>query len=523
VKSRDDRAWVANRSTCVMNGRDAGTEGRKGNKEETGMMTKPNTRPQAFRALAEYIHGQIANRGPLTPREISMLCGVNSVRARKTMEGFPELFHHEGGESRFWSALTGRNGQLDGWQMDVQTNEIPDAIADHIVSPCWMRVNLSPRLRKAVKFFGSDLSPATVAQLVGGLSEHDRILALDVCHHLTEAVNSSTYVHVGSLLLAAVEGDWRLTPDACKVEGNDKPVICRLARELDMLTMRSRGATFEEIGREFGLTRERVRQLLDEHELLIEAQRSKMEIKARTSLRIEVASVIAANPGVSKKVLCARVGAPWEEVNAAIPARWVKFLGAGVRQQKLRWSETKILSALQMAAEHETPLSQNTFDRLVGEGVIDCCSTVRIAQVFGKWSRACEMAGVKPVQSWIDVYERKWTEEDCLEWLCEFLLSEQISRSTECFSKWSKLQQGDPPSAGTIRSILGQWSTAINRALVELGSGHYSARHKLGMQLEIPDTSQEARATLLGDTLLRNERPSNETSVRALMVKGDMK
>jgi hypothetical protein len=519
--SRGSRARVAGRSTCALNGQDAGTEGRKGNMEETGMRTKPNMRPQTFRTLAEYIHGQIANREPLTPQEIAILCGVAPVRARKILEGFPELFHHESGDSRCWSALTGRSGQLAGSQMDDQIKEIPDAIADHVVSPCWMRVNLSPRLRKALKFFGSDLSAATVAQLVRGLLEHDRILALDVCHHLTVAVNSSTYVHVGSLLLAAVEGDWRSSPDACKVEGNDKPVICRFARELDMLTMRLRGATFEEIGRGFGVTRERVRQLLDEHELLIETQRSQMEIKARTSLRIEVASVIARNPGVSKKVLCARVGAPWEEVNAAIPARWVKFLRAGVRQQKHRWSETQILSALQMAAEHETPLSQNSFDRLVGEGVIDCCSTVRIAQVFGKWSRACEMAGVKPVRSWIDVYERKWTEEDCLEWLCEFLLSEQISRSTECFSKWSKLQKGDPPSAGTIRGMLGQWSTAINRALVELGSDHYSARHRLGMQLEIPDTSQEGRATLLGDTLLRNERPSNETSVRALMVEGD--
>jgi len=475
------------------------------------MTTKQRTRSKAFRALADYIHGQIAGQGPLAPQDVSSLCGVTPLRARKVMESHPELFLLECDVPPRWSARRSSGDELITSESREDGRDVLLTIAGHLVSQCWMRVNLTPSLRKVAKHSGSRLALGTVEQLLAGLREHNRFDAHEVEDHLVRAVRSCSYFDVGSLLQGAVAGDWRSMHEASGIEGRGESAFVRLTRELDMLTMRSQGATLDEIGRAFGLTRERVRQLLAEHEALIEAQRARSALEASRDLRIEVAEVIAQSPGVSRKVLCARVGAPWSDISAAIPIRWVKFLGAEVRDQKLRWTETEILAALQTAAGHETPLSRKTFDRLVGEGVVDCCSTVRIAQVFGKWSRACEMAGVEPVRSWIDVYQRQWTEADCLGWICEFLLSDEVSRSIGCYSEWSRLQEGEAPSAGTILSMVGQWSIAVNRALIELRSDEYSERHAFLVRREAVDESIGGRGTLLVNTFLPSERSSSNS------------
>ena len=259
----------------------------------------------------------------------------------------------------------------------------------------------------------------------------------------------------------------------------------RLERSLDMVVMRAAGMSLQEVGAHFGVTRERTRQLLLDFTDVIDEQRENVLVSKAEENQRRVLEVLGARPGLTKSELEESLDSAWERVSKDVPRRWAKFIGSEARVGNPRWSREQILAAIRRAARVEEPLSQKTFDLLVKERVVDCCSTVRIAQVFGKWSTACELAGVESVSSWIDEYERSWTENDCIQWMCEFLLSDGSSRSADSYDQWIKTQDGRPPSSGTIRGIVGQWSVVTTQALLALRSEAYASRHQSAMVADL--------------------------------------
>jgi hypothetical protein len=90
----------------------------------------------------------------------------------------------------------------------------------------------------------------------------------------------------------------------------------------------------------------------------------------------------------------------------------------------------------------------------------------RIIQVFGTWKTACEKANVPSVDAIRNSYDRRWTDEQLVEQIAEFILTTE-SHSHEKFDEWSR-PKNSAASIGTIRKQLGSWSDSYELALFHL-------------------------------------------------------
>jgi len=295
---------------------------------------------------------------------------------------------------------------------------------------------------------------------------------------------NNTYFDVMSLVRASLEGDWRLHPQARSMHNLRTSQRQRLERQLDVVALRGAGMTLQEVGDRCGVTRERARQLLEDFAHLIKVDKASRQGAEKAELVERARLVFQSTPGISRDDLVREVGASWTQIRQSIPKRWLKFISFDDFDSRFQWSKDQILESLRRGAQIESPLSRKTFDILVKEGVIDCCTTVRIGQIFGKWSTACELAGVESVASWISEYERNWTEEDCLDWLCRFLVTQDPRRSIDAYAQWIVSQPGNPPSSGTIRGMIGPWSDSINEALPKLRSGRYADLYRVSLEAD---------------------------------------
>jgi hypothetical protein len=77
-------------------------------------------------------------------------------------------------------------------------------------------------------------------------------------------------------------------------------------------------------------------------------------------------------------------------------------------------------------------------------------------QLFGTWTAACEAAGIEFRGTPDRDYERRWTDEDVLEWVSDYFLDLEFRGASHRYDEWRKQHQDrdDIPSAGSIRNYL---------------------------------------------------------------------
>lgn len=248
-------------------------------------------------------------------------------------------------------------------------------------------------------------------------------------------------------------------------------------RVVSMIERRWQGLTLEEVGAEFGLTRERVRQLLKQHggpssadirqvraEKARAAERDREEAISRT-LRdalekrgpmtlAEVVEVTGLDPSDVSKY--------WPE-NLAHLRLW----GSGHAES--RWTDEDICEALRHASIYEFPLSAAAYSELLRVGQVAGPSVPRIGQRFGSWTNACAAAGVVAGTPWNREYESKWSDEDLLQLARRYLLDPDAPSSAHRFNRWKRANAPDGPSAQTLRNRFGSWTEVKRRALAEGG------------------------------------------------------
>ncbi|HET8600949.1 MAG TPA: sigma factor-like helix-turn-helix DNA-binding protein, partial [Segeticoccus sp.] len=161
-----------------------------------------------------------------------------------------------------------------------------------------------------------------------------------------------------------------------------------------MIELRSAGQSLDEIGREFGVTRERVRQLLKKHggptaEQVRRTQVAKAEKAAQMQAK-DVASALRAALSESGPMNVAEVAAATGLEPGAVSQFWPEDLLHlrlwAARRSENRWSDDEILDAIREAALYEFPLTTKAYAGLLAVGQIKGPSLPRIWQRFGSWS-----------------------------------------------------------------------------------------------------------------------------------------
>jgi hypothetical protein len=266
------------------------------------------------------------------------------------------------------------------------------------------------------------------------------------------------------------------------------------------------GATLEEIANNLGLTRERVRQILEKEfeklqeygyfidETLMNLLRAKLLTNAESTslesknLVIEVERQIRlalrSTPGLTYIDLSQLTGKSrdWLMENVSIAAK--KFIctkSEDSPQVPKRLAEAELISRLQEAARIESPLTQSAYSNLVKSGLIPGPGPQTIAIRFGTWRRACEMAGIAFHESFRSNYESKWEGEEVLKAIVRFLQNQNFGRSYEDYDRWRIQVDGVAPSGAKLRTILGTWSD------VRCAAFKYMRTHGIVSNLEVYD------------------------------------
>ncbi|WP_164983782.1 Z1 domain-containing protein [Cellulomonas endophytica] len=233
-------------------------------------------------------------------------------------------------------------------------------------------------------------------------------------------------------------------------------------RDAQIVAMRASGSTLQEIGDGFGLTREAVRQILtkrggvssSEARQARAAEAQRRDARAVRDLRADV----LAHPGTTVEEVADRVALPVDEVRRLLPDDVRRLLVRPQPWVSPRWSHDQTMQALVDAATFEWPLSSTAYDDLLRVGEVQGPSAVRIGQVYGSFSAACEAAGVEPVRAPRDDYQSRWTDTELLDWVADYLRAPGSSGSFSGYEAWRAVHGSDAPSGGTLRNRYGAWS-----------------------------------------------------------------
>jgi len=245
----------------------------------------------------------------------------------------------------------------------------------------------------------------------------------------------------------------------------------RTERVERMITLRLEGRTLEEIAVVFGVTRERVRQLVVKHDGPtadeLRAERRANDAAEKAHLKAVVGQEIreAADAGPMTAEEMARL------IERDV-ADVVRYWPSNIRYLRVRdsapfeqtWTDDSILAAIRDAAIYEFPLTANAYSELVRVGQVQGPSLPRIGQRFGTWAAACDRAGVEHGAT-MRAFESRWTDGDLLEYARQYFHAVGFSGSAHRYDEWKRIHSSEAPSLGTLRNRFGTWTEIKRRAL----------------------------------------------------------
>lgn len=241
-------------------------------------------------------------------------------------------------------------------------------------------------------------------------------------------------------------------------------------RAEQMCQLRAEGYSLQEIGVRFGLTRERVRQIIrdsggpDSGQAAI-ARRARIS-RERAELRRRALALIAEHPGLTAQEVAAPLGATQAEVRSALGDEARRLLVARHRGAPV-FSDAIILAHLREAArEAGQPLTVRMYEDV--RSGFGGASSALVLQRFGTWREACVQAGVQHGQPVRRNYRRRWTPEQLAQAVAAYLRHDGTRGSFADYEAWARRTDG-MPSGQTIRTHFGTWSAAKTAALVLLG------------------------------------------------------
>ncbi|MDB9920729.1 hypothetical protein OAD85_03065 [Actinomycetota bacterium] len=252
-----------------------------------------------------------------------------------------------------------------------------------------------------------------------------------------------------------------------------------------IVELRAKGDSYGEIGSESGVTRERIRQILqriyqmlDDHGAsdVLEDVAQRVEVskpywkteKFERALRIR--QRILRTPGISLETLASGEGMDPSEVKPQVPKDLRKFVaGFNETRHSDLVPEGDILDSIRLAGTFHFPLAAPQFDELVDLGEVPGPKSQAIAKRFGSWKNACKSAGVECNTSGRSEYSEKWSDTEMVGFVVDYLLHPGTSGSFQNYEEWRVGQQYAAPSGSFMRHKLGTWTTVSSYALTRIG------------------------------------------------------
>ena len=263
-----------------------------------------------------------------------------------------------------------------------------------------------------------------------------------------------------------------------------------VGRKIRVLELRMSGLTLDEIGKQFGLSRERIRQILKKTYKLVEgnsalegktfsdffanktheARGEERRIKKEKMGVIDSSARVFLNsrPGATHLELCRELGVSEEDLQISLQPQTAKFIWTDPQEKtnKSPFSDEAILEALKQAEAFESPISAPIYRDLVERGLVHGPGPQTVAQRFGTWKRACELADVTYNEAIRSSYDKQWTEIEMLKHVVDFLLNKSFGKAFQNYDEWRIETMTSAPSGAHVRKKFETWIDVRNKALI---------------------------------------------------------
>ena len=248
-------------------------------------------------------------------------------------------------------------------------------------------------------------------------------------------------------------------------------------RDRTIVEMRRAGSSLDEIGRAFGITRERARQVIKrkggvERSAVRDARRA-VQAARDDALRERVFAVVATGLARSHRDVAILTGADEGDVRRVGGRELSAYVGTSQKGSS-RWTEDDILKALRYAATYEWPLSRGGYQKLVDEGEIAGPSAARVEQIYG-WASACHIAGVESPRREGREYQSLWTDDDLWHYATKYIEHAGPAAPFHGYDAWRTEHAPGAPSSGVLRRRLGKWKDVRRTVLIEGDSVEHEA------------------------------------------------
>jgi transposase len=226
------------------------------------------------------------------------------------------------------------------------------------------------------------------------------------------------------------------------------------------------GATLNTIGEYFGLTRERVRQILARHGVERRTLAEHADLARDTMMVLYGPQIDAAFDELRS---ISKVADLFKD---RIPVRWVRDHLAPRRNQVLRtanstplWSNEQIINLLREASAGTGTLSIGEYRRWRAERPNENRPPTHsiIAWRFGSWRKAVQIAGLAD-NGTRRTYSRRWTRDDAINAVAQYVAYADTIDARPTFTgfdAWSR-QRPEVPSAAYVRHLTSMsWSQIL--------------------------------------------------------------
>lgn len=253
----------------------------------------------------------------------------------------------------------------------------------------------------------------------------------------------------------------------------DEEVFRINKRNDEIVELRTSGKSLEEIGEKFGVTRERVRQILFKS-----GAPSFHEVKAlRQTIRSDKLEVIKSSaikrvteqPNKTIDKIAEELEVSGIELKRIMTPQELNLFARPLRSAAQKWSDQEIIQVLKEAATLEFPLTVKSYSKLLEDGFLKGPSAGRISQRFRSWQVACDLAGVEAGARTRPLDISRWTDDDLYAAVIHYLKLPQSSGAATDYDSWASTQD-DVPSMGTLRNRLGAWNQIRNTAIEKMSN-----------------------------------------------------
>ncbi|MEA2220941.1 MAG: hypothetical protein QOJ35_3567 [Solirubrobacteraceae bacterium] len=243
--------------------------------------------------------------------------------------------------------------------------------------------------------------------------------------------------------------------------------------------LRERGYSLDEIALRFGVSRERVRQILRAHgapdpELVADARRRRVAQQAEQ--RVDELLVLW-RAGHEPRSAASALGLQAAACRSTI-ARFATDVDKAARRASLSdargaqtYSERDIIVALRAVAAGLGRVPSAKEYALLARG-LELPSLPTVLNRMGGWTRAVQAAGMTPLAATGSARPRRWTEEACWGALRR-VVAELGEIPTVVSYEAHAAGRPDLPSSATVRNRLGRWSAIA----AQLAAERELARH----------------------------------------------